>query len=386
MRVTCPNCQCKGLIDTAPLLSKARVTCARCGAAYEALLVDGAIETVLPAGPAEARASELSAEPQPQEAMLVPVDADEVLALPQEFEHVAPADEPAAVLEILAPAPAEQTIEATKVELPAPAQVAAAPAGPDGHDADPLADSGTFKMPAEYQPQFSRTDLVRHAEQDKYSLGVRLMRVSPLWLLVCGLAFIGLVVALNGLTGSAEQVNSASSLAARGSASGNQATNQSARNAAPDQTARTLSAAATVSKPERARETEQPSTAQTNVAAQPQQVAAVQPTPQAETPRKQVEAKPAPAPPVAAQAEGDGKFTLQVGSFNNPVEAHEHAAHLQAAGFTARVVAVELPGRGTWYRVQTGRFGDRAEAARAGSQLRAKGAAESFIVAEVAAH
>ena len=47
-------------------------------------------------------------------------------------------------------------------------------------------------------------------EQDKYGLGVRLMRVSPMWLLACGLAFIALVVALNGLTGSAVQLDSAS--------------------------------------------------------------------------------------------------------------------------------------------------------------------------------
>ena len=47
MRVTCPKCQCQGMLDTAPLLNKAHVTCVRCGADYEALSVEGVVETTL---------------------------------------------------------------------------------------------------------------------------------------------------------------------------------------------------------------------------------------------------------------------------------------------------------------------------------------------------
>jgi cell division protein FtsN len=56
---------------------------------------------------------------------------------------------------------------------------------------------------------------------------------------------------------------------------------------------------------------------------------------------------------------------------------------LRAAGYDPRVVSVELPKRGTWYRVMVGSFGDRAEANRFGAQLRAKGAAQDFVIGEL---
>jgi cell division protein FtsN len=386
MRVTCPKCQCKGLIDSAPLLSKAHVTCARCGLAFEALLVDGIIETEFAAEPTEVQPDPLVAQPQaePQaEFCGAPLEADEVLALPQVFEPVEPDNEPAGVLEIFTPAQPEKTVAVELSEPVRPLHLAVASVEPNAAQID-LADSGAFEMPADYEPQFSRAEIAHVTEQDKYSLGVRLMRVSPMWLLACGLAFIALVVVLNGLTSSAVQLDSATAQAARPNAPGNHSTNQAAHTAAPDQTARPMSAALVGNKSERAQETAQQSPAGLkNNNTQAAQVAVVQPTPQAEMPRKQVEAKPAPAPVPTPQPEGAGRFTLQVGSFNTPVEANERAGHLQAAGFASRVVAVELPGRGTWYRVQTGRFSDRVEAARAGAQLRAKGAAESFIVSEV---
>lgn len=377
MRVTCPKCQCKGLVDTAPLLNKARVTCVRCGADYDVLLVDGAVETSLRSEDANTKTLELAAPPTAHAEVCVPVEPDEVLALPQEsaptVERVAEVREAAAVLDIVELPQAAQTAE------PAATGTAHRPAA--GSEADnelsnALADSGTFEMPVEYQPQFSRADLVRPAEQDKYSLGVRLMRVSPGWLLLCGMTFIGLVVVLNGLTSSAGQLDGAAREMRTGT-TGNHATNQNTSATATAQTARTSNSAVTpVVKVERPRELEQ--TAQT--VAVP-----VAPTPQP----KPVETKPTPevkaptAPTPAPQMNSNGGFTLQVGSYNTPVEANERAAKLKAAGCEAQVVAVELPKRGTWYRVQTGRFGDRAEAARYGAQLRAKGAVESFLVAEV---
>lgn len=46
-------------------------------------------------------------------------------------------------------------------------------------------------------------------------------------------------------------------------------------------------------------------------------------------------------------------------------------------------MAAELPNRGTWYRVQAGSFQTRDEAGKAGSQLRAKGAASTVMVVEI---
>jgi DedD protein len=77
-----------------------------------------------------------------------------------------------------------------------------------------------------------------------------------------------------------------------------------------------------------------------------------------------------------------GGLTLQVGSYSDIGQADARVESLKAAGFEGRVVSVEIPKRGTWYRVQVGRFADRAEAARFGEQMRGKGAAESVIVTE----
>jgi cell division septation protein DedD len=267
-----------------------------------------------------------------------------------------------------------------------PAQSGSAkPAVQNGQRANSLADSGAFELPAGPEPQFSRVELERQAAPDKYSLGVRLMRVSPLWLLVCGLVFVAAVAALNGLTSSAEQLNRETARVAAPTPTGNQATNQSGPANVPAQAARATSAAATVNKIEGARAPQQPAATSTpaSPAAQTAQAATAKPTPQAATPRQPVEVKPAPV--AAAQAGSGGKFTLQVGAYKTPVEANEHVARLQAVGFKAQVIVAELPSRGTWYRVQTGRFADRADAARAGAELRAKGVAESFIVSEVTA-
>ncbi len=360
MRVTCPQCQCKGLVDTAPLLNKARVTCVRCGAIYEALLVEGTIETALVAEQADALTVEIIAQADPPTDLYVMAEADEVLALPQADEPMVLAHESIAVLELSDTAQPEADGEVEPAEHEAPAQMLIEQMEPDVQPVAALADSGSFQMPPEYAPQLNRAELARPDSHDKYSLGVRLMRVSPLWLLVCGLAFIAVVVALNGMTGSAEQLSSAAVRPAR--ASGNRANNLTAHNQTTGQAAPVVVAKLTL-----------PTQAETR------------PLPVAVKP---VEVKPAPAPVVRepqTQLDTNGKFTLQVGSFNNTVEANEHAAHLQAAGFAAQVVAVELPKRGTWYRVQTGHFADRAEAARYGAQLRAKGAADNFLVAEVAA-
>lgn len=382
MRVTCPQCQCKGLLDTAPLLHKAHVTCVRCGANYEALLVEGAIETALAVEPANVFAVEAAAPAQTSPAACGAPETEEVLVLPQADEPLLPVPEAVAVLELHdaaqteLPRLPEAHVAAQPPHIAPPVQIIFAQTAPDEQldaqaDEEPtpaLVESGSFQMPPEYVPQFNRAELTRPVAHDKYSLGVRLMRVSPLWLLVCGLAFTALVVALNGMTNAAEQLTSAAR-PVRVNTSVNQATNQSPRNQTNEPPA-----PAVVAKPALAQtDTQTPLVTVKPAEVKPAEVkpAEVEPAPVVSTPQTQT----------AAQ----GKFTLQVGAFNNTVEANEHAAHLQAAGFTAQVVAVELPKRGTWYRVQTGRFADRAEAARYGAQLRAKGAAANFFVAETAA-
>ena len=106
------------------------------------------------------------------------------------------------------------------------------------------------------------------------------------------------------------------------------------------------------------------------------------PTP---TPAAVVEEKPTAAPPSTDQPteKQKGLYTLQVGSHQDIAEANNQAEKLRAAGFEPRVVSVEIPKRGLWYRVQVGDFSNRDEANRFGATLRAKSLADNFIVSEL---
>lgn len=77
---------------------------------------------------------------------------------------------------------------------------------------------------------------------------------------------------------------------------------------------------------------------------------------------------------------GEGSLTIQLGAYKSAGEAQQRVAKLKAAGIEGRVVKAEVPGKGTWYRVQSGRFTNEAEASKHASELRAKGAAQDFIV------
>lgn len=101
----------------------------------------------------------------------------------------------------------------------------------------------------------------------------------------------------------------------------------------------------------------------------------------APTPIAQVApAKPAPTPvpaaPAGAKAPSRGNLTIQVGSFSDRAQAEARAA---AIG-DARVVTANIPGKGTWYRVQVGGFESREAANSFAGKLRAQGKIQDFIV------
>lgn len=75
-------------------------------------------------------------------------------------------------------------------------------------------------------------------------------------------------------------------------------------------------------------------------------------------------------------------FTVQVGSHNQMDLANSQMEQLRGAGYAPRVVGVEIPKRGRWYRVQVGNFADRKEAQQFGSQLVSKGVVETFVIAD----
>lgn len=85
----------------------------------------------------------------------------------------------------------------------------------------------------------------------------------------------------------------------------------------------------------------------------------------------------------ASASSAGGNFTVQVGSFNKSSEAEGRADDLRSVGFDARVAAVNLQAKGTWFRVQSGRFSTREEAKVYEKRLRSSGAAQSTLVAEV---
>ena len=54
-----------------------------------------------------------------------------------------------------------------------------------------------------------------------------------------------------------------------------------------------------------------------------------------------------------------GSFTLQLSSSPNRSDAEKVAARLKDKGYSPYVVASDVPGKGTWYRVRMGRFSNK---------------------------
>jgi len=178
-------------------------------------------------------------------------------------------------------------------------------------------------------------------------------------LVACGVAFISLIFLLNlvaqtGTTSAPEKV-------ARTNAPEPKASAQAA-------TAPPATEVASLPPKENVRVTEKP-------AAQPTPTPTPAPTPAV----KETQAPRTPQPDGAAP-EGQDGFTLQIGSYNALAQAQGRVNELGAAGVSAYVARVEIPKRGTWYRVQVGHFGTREEASRYGTQLRSKGAVADFII------
>jgi cell division septation protein DedD len=205
---------------------------------------------------------------------------------------------------------------------------------------------------------------------DFYAVGVRLIKMSPVWLLTVtgGFAFLILLLSwvrpAGGEADAASIPNDAKPVAA-----------QQQRQQAPPAAAAKPSPETRAALPAPAKEA-RPEVAQEARAPEPSKAA---PTPAPSEPaRAEQKAKPA-----ATADEAGGKFTVQVGSFSVESQANERISSLRASGFDARSTAVQIPGRGVWYRVQVGRFREREEAAKAAAQLREKGAAASSMVVPV---
>jgi cell division septation protein DedD len=213
---------------------------------------------------------------------------------------------------------------------------------------------------------------------DFYAVGVRLIKMSPVWLLTATGGFALLLLVLSwvrpagGKADAASIPNDAKSVKAvvvqypEAPAAPVRPSQET-----PATAAETAAAPAKVERAEVVPETHE---------AEPVQAANATPSTPAAAPAQE---KKQPASVVTSSNAAGGKFTIQVASFSVESQANERISSLRAAGFDAHSTAVEIPGRGRWFRVHVGRFGAREEASKVAAQLREKGAAASSMVVAI---
>lgn len=80
-----------------------------------------------------------------------------------------------------------------------------------------------------------------------------------------------------------------------------------------------------------------------------------------------------------AQAVKGGTFTLQLSAFQDRQEADRFAARLRDRGYAPYILAAEVPGKGTWYRVRMGSFATRDAASRYLADFKRETQLDAFV-------
>jgi DedD protein len=75
-------------------------------------------------------------------------------------------------------------------------------------------------------------------------------------------------------------------------------------------------------------------------------------------------------------------YTLQIASYQEKAQADADAKKLKQKGYAAFVKSVEVPGKGTWYRVRLGSFSNRISAEKLQKELKAKAGITPFVTIE----
>lgn len=380
MQVTCSVCQLTSLCKVEPEAGEAQFVCACCATEYTAVLVDNQVVLGLqPSSHTPERDANISPRESVQTATLVDASDDVLTVLPIEDAplFVEPSPVPDDVFTNMRAAQiarieaARQGVEAPRAaagdELPGPAE--------------PVASTGSHEPLASETAPVIVPEKSYAAAQDAYSAGTRVMQASPLWLLICGLAFIGCIVLFNRITTGVEgreEVASARSVVK------NDATNQGSASFMPNVEIKSDAAESVAPLETRKNHAEETAKAiEQPVPAKKAQTPAAEKTAPVVEEKTQAVQSQSPVFEVQPPARTGGRFTIQVGAHSDGARAEAHVVQMKSAGFDARVVAVEIPKRGTWYRVQAGRFDTREEAARQGAQIRARGVAQSAMVTEV---
>jgi len=386
MKIVCPKCELKGQVDAAPAGAKSRIVCVRCANTFDAVFTDGQMEVLIP----QDSAAKVSIDSAANGYLTAGTD---LTVTPETFrkEHL----NNSLGLE------ASPALEANSLDW-SPDMMSKETGEPSPLAAQEEEDSKVFEesesglgMQTQEMPGRSETSITASASlkanqtgkpgrppsdaSDVYGMGVRLMRVSPVWLLLAGLSCISFIVLCNWLVRPVEETGNAASLSA---IANNHSTNASINRAAVTN----LTAQSSLNNQLVQPKTESDVAFITTEAKNP-------PAPQQAIPdikmivdKPVVEQKPEAMPPSSTNSSDgmkEGKVTIQIGSYNEAGQAEERVVNLKAAGFEARSVAIEIPKRGTWYRVQSGRFINRDEAERYGKQLRDKGVVSSFITTDI---
>ena len=104
-------------------------------------------------------------------------------------------------------------------------------------------------------------------------------------------------------------------------------------------------------------------------------------------PVKQTAVKPSPAPEkktasIKQPASSKLRYTIQVSSHQEKQAAEDEVIRMKQNGFAAFIVASELPGKGTWYRVRLGSFTNKDSAEKLQKTVNTKVGISSIIVIE----
>ncbi|HZJ54819.1 MAG TPA: SPOR domain-containing protein [Myxococcaceae bacterium] len=86
-----------------------------------------------------------------------------------------------------------------------------------------------------------------------------------------------------------------------------------------------------------------------------------------------------PTPKVPEATSATGAFTLQLGASPNRDDAERQASRLREKGYAPYIVAAEVPGKGTWYRVRMGSFPSKDAATRYLQDFKRETQAEAFV-------
>ena len=367
MEISCPHCNTKAQPEVIAVADLSCTICASCKAVLSTK-----------------RAAALATEPLMEEAPLPvfeapaqafarpPAQFDDVLSLPEDRDEAAQRDAAGEyVLEVedvfvAAPKPefvAEpEPVEPEPLVVPEPYRAAPVAVSAANSDAEQQA-SQVFRAEEPEAAEALRPASVPPPVPDGYAVGLRVMRIAPVWLLLSSVGFLSVLLLLSWAS---QPIPQTVAVAAQPSA---QAQKNAASNNSP------LKPQVNVLPAERPAQPSQPA----------QQAPAAQPAPHPAAPAApQPAARPA-APPQPAQPKpsAGGKFAVQVASFKDASEANERVSALRAAGFEAEAVTVEIPNRGLWHRVICGRARTREEASTLGAQLRAKGAVKDVMIMEL---